>query len=73
LLQSEPLYLSNEADLKVASLTTLLGTLRASNQAVNDTLIATEKAWIARDKKLYLPDTDICDIACAVKDYVLFV
>jgi hypothetical protein len=73
LLQSEPLYAPNEADIKVAALSTYLGTLRATNKAAKEAENPIEKARIARNKTLYTPDTGLCDIALAVKSYVLSV
>ncbi len=69
-LKAEPLYLPNEVDLQVASLTALLVDLRAKNSAVNSATTALSNARISRDEILYAADTGLYDIAQAVKKYV---
>jgi hypothetical protein len=73
LLQSEPLYVPNEATIKVTALTTLLASMRAANKAVNDAEPPKDKARIARDKLLYADETGLCDVALAVKSYLISV
>lgn len=69
-LTAEPKYLPNEAELKVASLNTLLADLRAKNTAVINATTALSNARIARDKALYGEATGLLDVAQGVKLYV---
>lgn len=69
-LTAEPKYLPNEAELKVASLNTLLADLRAKNTAVINATTALSNARIARDKTLYAETTGMLDVAQGVKLYV---
>lgn len=70
LLETQPLYLPNEADLQITALKTFADTLKAANTAV----ISAKTDWAAsrtpRDKLLYAPNTGILDTAQQVKNYV---
>lgn len=70
LLNTEPLYLPNEAALKVTALTTLLTSLTTSNTNVINATTAWSNSRIARNKTLYLADTGLFDIVKDVKAYV---
>jgi hypothetical protein len=69
-LTAEPLYIPNEANLKVAALNTVLADLKAKNSAVINADTAAKNARIARDKTLYGKGTGIVDTALEVKKYV---
>lgn len=70
LLTNEPLYVPNEAEIKVATLNTLLASLKTANTAVVNATIAAKTARISRNKVLYLPLTGLYDIQLEVKKYV---
>lgn len=70
LLQTITTYTPNEADLKIASLTTLRANLDAKTTAVTDAYTAVSNARIARDTILYKPGTGMIDIVVDVKQYV---
>lgn len=63
-------YAPNEADLKVAALTTVYNDLKAKNAAVLAAITPLSNARIARNEALYKPLTGLYDIACDVKLYV---
>ena len=70
LLASIPLYAPNEAELRVATLTTLLADLRAKNAAVITATAPLSNARIARNDILYKPITGLIDTALDVKTYI---
>ena len=69
-LTSIPLYAPNEADLKVATLTTMLNDLKAKNTAVVATLVSLSNARIARNDLMYKANTGMLDIALDSKAYI---
>ena len=70
LLGAEPLYIPNEADLKVTALNTDLAYYRTLNSAVITSSIPYKDALIARDITLYQDNTGLVDIALAAKKYI---
>ena len=70
LLTSITLYAPNEADLKVATLTTMLNDLKAKNTAVVATLVSLSNARIARNDLMYKANTGMLDIALDSKAYI---
>ena len=70
LLTSIPQYAPNEADLKVASLTSLLADLKAKNLAVVTATTPLSNARISRNDLLYKENLGIVDIAQDVKAYI---
>ena len=70
LLTSIPAYAPNEADLKVAALTTLLTDLKTKNTAVITAETPLVNARIARNDVLYKADTGVVDTSVDVKTYV---
>ena len=70
LLPSQSDYAPNETDLKVATLTTLLGDMKTKNTAVINALTPLSNARIARNTLLYATGTGLVDIAGEVKKYV---
>ena len=69
-LQSEPSYIPNENDLKIATLTAKLTDITAKNTALATAFTAISNARIARDKVLYKETTGLVDTAKAVKLYI---
>ena len=69
-LTAEPLYVPNEADLKVAALNTTLTTLKTLNTAAINASIQYSNAMIARDTTMYQPNTGLVPVALEVKKYV---
>ncbi len=69
-LQSEPTYTPNETDLKVVTLTAKQTDLTAKNSAVATAYTNISNSRIARDAKLYTPETGLIEIASEVKKYV---
>ena len=72
-LTAEVLYKPNEPELQVASLNTLLTSMKDKNKTADAVITNLSNARIARDKILYASNTGIYDIADAVKKYVLSV
>jgi hypothetical protein len=70
LLTSLTLYTPNEADLKVAALTTLYNDLKVKNAAVVSTTAPLSNARISRNDILYKPNTGLVDTALDVKTYI---
>ena len=70
LLASQTGYAPNETDLKVATLTTLLGDMKTKNTAVITALTPLSNARIARNNILYATGTGLVDTAGEVKKYV---
>ena len=69
-VSAEPAYLPNEIDLKVATLNTLLASLKAANTSVISTTTTYSNARITRDTTLYAVDSGLVDLAFEVKKYV---
>lgn len=69
-LTAEAKYAPNEDDLKVETLNTLLGDLRAKNSAVMGATTNLSNTRIARDQVLYAEGTGLCDVARDIKTYV---
>lgn len=70
LLSTVTLYAPNEADLKVAALTTLYNDLKAKNTAVVTATTPLSNARISSNDILYKPLTDLVDIALDTKTYI---
>lgn len=70
LLTSVTLYAPNEAELKVAALTTLYNDLKAKNAAVIAAATPLSNARISRNNVMYKPDTGLVDIALDTKTYI---
>jgi hypothetical protein len=70
LVTIEPKYIPNETPLKVVSLNDYKTQLETINTAVKDAYTPYSRAMIARDKKLYDPQTGLVERAQVVKNYV---
>jgi hypothetical protein len=70
ILSTEPTYLPNENDLKIATLNTLLTTLKNSNTLVSNTYTTASNARIARNHSLYNKDNGLLAVAKEVKLYI---
>ena len=70
LLSAQTGYTPNETDLKVTTLTTLLGDMKTKNTAVITALTPLSNARIARNTILYAKGTGLVDTAGEVKKYV---
>jgi hypothetical protein len=70
LVEGEPKYNPNEADLKTTALDAYVATLPTLNTNVNDTLSALQQTIEARNIELYAPATGVFELQKAVKDYV---
>jgi hypothetical protein len=70
ILSTEPTYLPNENDLKVATLNTQLTNLKNVNSAVTNAYTTVSNARIARNLSLYNPTNGLCATAKEVKAYV---
>lgn len=70
ILQAEPAYTPNEADLKIAKLTATLAAIKAANLAVTNAYTDLSNTRITRSNVLYKPDTGICETAQDVKTYI---
>ena len=70
LLSSETGYAPNETELKVATLNTMLTTMKAKNTAVINAITALSNARIERNKILYKDGTGVYDVAQDVKAYI---
>ena len=70
LLASQPGYIPNETELTVASLTTLLTSMRTASAAVATAFAPLSNARIARNKVLYEPHTGLFSQAAEVKMYI---
>jgi hypothetical protein len=67
---TEPLFIPNENDLKVAQLNILLANLKVSNTTVISARTIYNNAKISRDAVLYSANTGLYDVSCEVKKYV---
>jgi hypothetical protein len=70
ILSTEPTYLPNENDLKVATLNTLLTNLKNTNTGVINAYTTVSNSRIARDQSLYNPTNGLCETAKEIKMYV---
>ncbi|MFN8308418.1 MAG: hypothetical protein U0T73_00525 [Chitinophagales bacterium] len=70
LLEREPAYQPNAADLKVAALKDLHARLIAANNAIRGPQVAASQSVIDRNVILYAPNTGLVDVAIDVKKYV---
>ena len=70
LLTSVTLYAPNEAELKVAALTTLYNDLKAKNAAVIAATTPLSNARITRNDVMYKPNTGLVDVALDSKSYI---
>jgi hypothetical protein len=69
-VSTEAAYLPNETELKVATLNTLLTSLKTANTVVINATTTYSNARISRDTVLYAADTGLVDLALEVKKYV---
>lgn len=69
-VSTEPAYLPNETELKVATLNTTLASLKTANTGVVNATTTYSNARITRDTTLYVKDLGMVDIALEVKKYV---
>ena len=69
-LEQEPLYTPEEADIKVAAIQTKITELRGANASLNNAEVVWSNKRIDRDNTLYQPGTGLVDTAQAVKAYV---
>ena len=70
LLASQAGYAPNETDLKVTTLTTLVGDMRTKKTGAINTLTPLSNARISRNTLLYTKGTGLVDIAGEVKKYI---
>lgn len=70
ILKSEPTYVPNETELKIATLNTQLSALKTANTNVTTAYTAVSNSRIARDKTLYKEKTGMYDVTLDVKNYV---
>lgn len=70
ILSTEPTYLPNEVDLKIATLNTQSTNLRNLNTGVINAYTTVSNARIARNLSLYNPANGLCATAKEVKAYV---
>lgn len=70
ILSTEPTYLPNENDLKIATLNTLLTNLKNTNTAVINAYTTVSNARLSRDQSLYNTTNGLCETAKEVKMYV---
>lgn len=70
LLSATPAYNPNENELKVASLNTLLASMKASNTSVINANTTWSNARILRNDILYKKITGLCDVALECKNYI---
>lgn len=69
ILSTEPTYLPNENELKIATLNTQLTNLKNVNSAVTNSYTTVSNARIARNLSLYNPTNGLCATAKEVKAY----
>lgn len=70
LVSKDPLYVPNEEDLKVESLSNFIANLRERNEAANNAALLLSTARTTRDRLLHNEGTGLKDVANAVKAYV---
>ncbi|MBK5213466.1 MAG: hypothetical protein JJE55_07390 [Flavobacteriaceae bacterium] len=69
-LESEPSYAPNEADLKATALNAQADDLKDKNSKVSTAYTAVSNARIDRNKTLYKDDSGLVDTATEVKKYI---
>lgn len=69
-LEAEPSYAPNEAELQVATISAKIQDLRAKTTAVNKALSELSTSRISRDKILYTNENSIYETATDVKKYI---
>lgn len=69
-VSSEPAYLPNETELKVATLNTLVANLKTSNTAVINAYTTYSNGLISRNTMLYGAGTGLTDLSAEVKKYI---
>lgn len=69
-LESEPSYAPNEADLKVTALNAKAAGLKAKNNQVSVAYTAVSNSRIDRNKSLYKENSGLVDTATEVKKYI---
>jgi hypothetical protein len=67
---AHPKYKPNEAELKVASLSTYSALLKTKTQAVDSAYTPVLKARNGRDKVLYLENNGVIDVVKSIKTYL---
>lgn len=70
LLQTQPAYNPNDAEMKIAALETKLAALQAKNNAAKAADIALGNALDARDEILYHPETGIVKLVKLIKTHL---
>jgi hypothetical protein len=70
LVETQPGYVPNEADLKLTAITDYETQLKTSNAAKVSTDSKLTNARIARDVQLYYPETGVVALSKAIKNYV---
>jgi hypothetical protein len=70
LLSSETGYAPNETELKIATLNTMLASMKTKNTAVINAITALSNARIERNKILYKENTGLYAVTLAVKAYI---
>jgi hypothetical protein len=70
ILSTEPTYLPNENDLKIATLNTQLTNLKNVNTTVANTYTTLSNARISRDASMYNPTNGLIQTSKEVKGYV---
>jgi len=70
ILSTEPTYVPNENELKIATLNTQLTNLKNSNTTVTNTYTTVSNSRIARNLSLYNPANGLCATAKEVKGYI---
>jgi hypothetical protein len=70
ILSTEPSYVPNENELKIATLNTQLTDLKNLNTAIANAYTTVSNARISRNASLYNPTVGICAVAKEVKGYV---
>lgn len=70
ILSTEPAFVPNENELKVATLNTLLTTLKNTNTGVINAYTTVSNSRVSRDQSLYNSTNGLCIIAKEVKMYV---
>jgi hypothetical protein len=68
MLQGQPIYAPNEADLTVAAAIAVAASLDSVNNSVKSGAVGYNTAIIARDKALYAEETGLCDVGQGSKD-----
>lgn len=70
ILSTEPSYVPNENELKIATLNTQLTNLKNLNTAIANAYTTVSNSRISRNASLYNPTVGICAVAKEVKGYV---